>query len=303
MNTSHDSFLEFETLIDSLINVHGVGEATISKKVDLLERLIEQWRIERHVLSYELEFEEFLVWKWQSDHSQLHFQKTNERVDYHAGTRPLRLQRNLLVFLLLHHREFEHVLDIIRAFVRTVRPGLSVRDFKKTETGVLRCFTNTRFAANKLRDYGLLKYTQTEAFKVWVLSLPGIVVAAKALKGNGWKLPQIADPWHGLDPFILDCAEATGEFSSLVNTLADLCEPNTQIFETFHHVLRESQQLLNRYWSTLQNSDLPTAARQAQSRQFVDQLESIIGYTAFIEELTISIQIEKLLADAATTAP
>jgi hypothetical protein len=299
MNTPNDPFPEFEQLVNGLVHVQGDPRAPISRKVDLLERLIERWRIERHKLSNELEFEEFLVWRWFSDGGQLHFTKTNEFVDYSAGTAPLRLQRKLLVFLLLNHGKYEHVLDIIRNFVRTIRADLNVRDFKKTETGVFRCFTNTRFAANTLRDYGLLKYTRQEAFKVWILSLPGLLVAARALSDGaerGWKLPTITDPWHRLDPFTLRCAPATHDLPALVRTLSELCAPNTKIFTTFNHVLEQAHGLLKSYWATLADPDLPTKAREDRARHLTEQLEIIIGYPDFIDELTSSIQIDNLLA-------
>lgn len=299
MNPPPDRFTEFEQLIDRLVDVHGLGEEIISGKVDLLERLIEQWRIERHELSNGIDFEEFLVWRWFSDRDHLHFTKSNEIVDRSAGTAPLRLQRKLLVFLLLNHGKYHHVLDIIREFVWTIRSSLEVRDFKKTETGVFRCFTNTRFAANTLRDYGLLKYTRREAFKVWVLSLPGVLVAAHALKEPGWKLPIVSDPWHRLDPFTLHCRTASQDLPALVRTLSELCEPNTKIFTTFNHVLEQAHGLLQSYWATLEDSDLPTKVREDRARHLTEQLEIIIGYPDFIEELTSSIQIDNLLAKVA----
>lgn len=302
MNPPLDRFKEFEQLVDRLIDVSGSGEEPISRKVDLLERLIEQWRIERHQLSNGIDFEEFLVWRWFSDPGRLHFTKSNEIVDRSAGTAPLRLQRKLLVFLLLNHGKYHHVLDIIRDFVWTIRSSLEIRDFKKTETGVFRCFTNTRFAANILREYGLLKYTRQEAFKVWILSLPGLLVAARALSDGaerGWKLPTITDSWHRLDPFTLRCAPVTHDLPALVRTLSELCEPNTKIFTTFDHVLEQAHRLLQSFWATLADPDLPTKAREDRARHLTEQLEIIIGYPDFIEELTSSIQIDNLLAKVA----
>lgn len=299
MTPPHDPYPEFEQIVDCLVDVPGGKSVTIARKIDLLERLIEHWRIERHQLSNGIEFEEFLAWRWESDRGHLCFGRSDEKANYSAGTAPVRLQRRLLVFLLLNHGKYEYILDIIREFISTIRSDLDVRDFKKTETGVFRCFTNTRFAANTLRDYGLLKYTRSEAFKVWVLSLPGLLVAARALSEpgeSGWKLPRISDPWHRLDPFTLRCAPVTKNLPSLVATLSDLCAPNTEIFSTFHFVLEEAQRLLKSYWDTLEDPDLPTKVREDRARHLTEQLETIIGYPAFIEELTASIQIDNLLA-------
>jgi len=302
MDTPRDPFREFEQFVDRLIVVTPESAATVERKIDFLDRLIERWRIERHELINQVVFEEFLDCTWLVDTDSIYFGDLGNSSHQDTGTPALQLQRRLLVFLLLNHGKHQHVLDIIKAFVGKIRPDLSTRDFKKTETGVFRCFTNTRVAANKLRDYGLLKYTHEEAFKVWVLSLPGIVVAGKAAKEPGWTLPRVADPWHGLDPFILECADATKDFPTLVKTLGELCEPNTRIFETFGRVLAEAQGLLSQYWRVLQNPDLDAAARKKLSQQHLQELDCIFGYTDFIEELSSCVQIEKLLAEANAAA-
>ena len=215
-----------------------------------------------------------------------------------TGTQPLRLQRQLLVFLLLHHGEFKDVLECIEGFIQKVWKELDVRDFKKTKTGVFRCFTNTRFAANKLRSYSLLKYTRQERFKVWVLSLPGIIVAAKALQSPNWDLPAQADPWHGLDEFILQCLREVRDFPALVETLASICGPDTQIFKTFAPVLKAAHHLLQGYTRVLEDKELTNQEREEKSRDYIKQLDTIIGYDNFLEEFVSCIQITKLLDEA-----
>lgn len=301
MSEKTDPFETFEELIGQLIKIPMKAVCPVSDKVDHLERLIEQWRISRFKLRNSLDFEEFLETKWMVDDSHVHFAPTGNQPDRRAGTSPLRLQRKLLDFLLLHQGSYPDVLKCIRGFIGKIHSDLDIRDFKKTETGVIRCFTNTRFAANKLRDYGLLKYTKTEAFKVWVLSLPGILVAAKSLKDPGWRLPVVADPWHGLDPFIMGCAESVREFPAMVQALAELCEPDTHIFRTFDGVLKEAHRLMVNHWEIVQDPDLPSKEREALGKNLIDQLDNVLRYGEFLEELSSSMQIEHLLnqADAA----
>lgn len=302
MPSDPDPFQGFEQLVQGLVKLPPGSDGSVSSKIDLLERLIEQWRIDRHTLHNDVDFEEFLVWRWIEADGRLQFLKTPAPVDRSAGTRPVRLQRKLLVFLLLHHGRHKHVLESIRAFIGKIRPDLDVRDFKKTETGVVRCFTNTRFAANKLRDYGLLRFTHQEAFKIWVLSLPGFLVAAKALATPNWRLPDFGDPFHGLDPFILECAHGLKDYPTMVATLANICTPDTKVFDSFDGVLKIAYQLLKQYWEALRDTNLKTEERQKLSTDLIDQLDNILGYSQFLEELTSCIQIEHLLAKADAAA-
>jgi hypothetical protein len=220
------------------------------------------------------------------------------------GLETVRLQRKLLVFLLLYHGSYRHVLEIIDGFVGKIRHQLKTVDFKKTKTGVFRCYTNTRFAALRLRDNGLLKFTEREAYKTWVLSLPGFLVAASALASPDWSVPPVEkDPWHDLDPLILQCCDAVADYPTFVSTLSTICKPNSEFFETFKQVLQEAHQLLQRYWATLKNEHLPKADRMKLSRELVDQLDNTLGYGEFLKQLSACIQVDDLLkkVEAAAT--
>ena len=247
-----DQFRDFELLVDHLVKIGDGTNWPIDEKINALERLIEQWRIDRHKLTNPLEIEEFIEWKWFADRDRLHFAPMRSGADKGFGTTPIRLQRKLLVFLLLHHGRYTKVLEIIEGFISKIRKDLDTLDFKKTKTGVFRCYTNTRFAANKLRDYGLLKFTRREAYKTWVLSLPGFIAAASALENPNWEIPNVQkDPWHELDPFIYTCSAGLDDYPSFVQRLEAICKPNAEIFQTFNNVLREAHRQLVRYWQVL----------------------------------------------------
>lgn len=296
----HDRLSELETLVNQLVQLDG---ASLKEKMDALERLIEQWRIGRHQLGNALQFEDFLEWKWLVDSNRLYFAPGAAKEEKGFGTPPIRLQRKLLVFLLLHHGCHQRVLTAIDAFVAKIRSDLQLLDFKKTETGVFRCYTNTRFAANKLREHGLLRYTEREAFKVWVLSLPGILVAARALASPDWTLPHVRkDPWHDLDPFILESSAAIADFADFVGALKRICHPNTVVFKAFEPVLQNAYQLLQSYWAILQNRHLDKAERTKLSRELIDRLDKLPQYHVFLKELCDCIQIEDLLSKADAAA-
>src|SRR3989338_5206758 len=91
--------------------------------------------------------------------------------------RPHDLELPLLLFLLVYE-EGGDVYSVITNFIDEIKPILKPLDFEKAKIGAPRCFTNTRFAAQTLRDYGLLKFTKEEAFRTWKLSFLGIAVAS-----------------------------------------------------------------------------------------------------------------------------
>jgi len=307
MNTpDKDRYLDFEALVDSLVQVAAEGAVPVEQKINALERLIERWRIARHKLVNPLEFEEFEDWKWFAAPDKFHFVENRSGVTEGSGTSPIRLQRKLLVFLLLHHGQYGHVLEIIDEFIEKMRPSLSILDFKKTRTGVFRCYTNTRFAAVALRDSGLLKFTRREAYKTWVLSLPGFLVAARALASPDWMIPAVEkDSWHKLDPFILECSASVSDYPTFVATLKNVCAPNAQVFVAFEKVLQESHRLLQGYWTVLGNRDLANEDRVKLSQQLVEQLDNTFSYGDFLNELSACIRVEDLLrkADASAKNP
>lgn len=292
-----DPLRHFEAFVDTVVRFPM--PRPVDEKINAVERLIEQWRIGRHSLVNALEFEEFLDWKWFIDGERVHFAPAASHPEKGFGTTPIRLQRKLLAFLVLHHGRDAHVLKIIETFVAQIRPSLETVDFKKTKTGVFRCFTNTRFAANKLREHGLLKFTRREAFKTWVLSLAGFIVAARALASPDWTLPTIRkDSWHDLDPFILSCCDAVADYETFVATLRKICQPNAEVFTTFASVLADAHRLLQEYWAALQDQNLSKAERAKVSRELIERLDAVHGYGEFLEELAACIQVEDILKQA-----
>ena len=55
-------------------------------------------------------------------------------------------------------------------------------DFAKLMTGSQRFVTNTRFAADILRRYGLLRSDKKSFYKIWELSLFGLILASNIYK-------------------------------------------------------------------------------------------------------------------------
>ncbi|MBW2604776.1 MAG: hypothetical protein JRE28_10760 [Deltaproteobacteria bacterium] len=142
------------------------SDAHFSDKLDLIERAIELIRIDKRCLENNLQFPYFLQGNLEIEEDCLRYTYPIRTMPVDSGTSPIHLQPKLLIFLMSRHNQtVEKVYDIIDRFVKTIWSDLKILDFVKTKTGVFRCFTNTRFAANTLRNYGLLKFTRNEAYK------------------------------------------------------------------------------------------------------------------------------------------
>ena len=120
-----------------------------------------------------------------------------------------------------------------------------------------RCFTNTRFAAKVLREYGLLKFTRDEAFKTCELSLAGFLVAASILQQRAgqkrpwYELGPARDGNFDLLPEIRDACRGITSYDEFVARLAAICKPDAAVFKSFQPALKEAFALLQGYWAIL----------------------------------------------------
>lgn len=294
---------DFEGLVDRLILAGDLPEGLIpEQKIDLLARLVEQWRIERFKLENTIGMEDALNMEWMIHEDRVFVRRPEVQYSFGTGTPPLHLQRRLIEQLLIDHGQRRSVLGLIDDFIERIHTELHPVDFKRTSTGVIRCYTNTRFAAKKLREAGLLKYTYKEAYKIWLLTLPGFIVAAKSIKGV---LPPIdrcdKQGGLGLDTFIHECQESVEDYHQFVETLASLCAPDKDIFSSFKPTLSRCHAHLRRYWATLNDQTLKASDARRISMEFIHMVDQTEGYGEFIEEFSASIQLERLIKEVQRT--
>lgn len=281
------------------------GSAEIVSKIDFLERALELLRIEKKYLKNHLAFEDFLQGHLDLEDNKLIYVPSQKIMSLGSGTRPILLQPKLLVFLLLNHRNKFTVYEIIDTFINTIWDELEPVDFKKTATGVTRCYTNTRFAAKTLRNYGLLKFSKDEAYKTWTLSLSGFLVASEILEQQfSWEFIKIPSPyWHELHPGIMDSIKKLNEYPNFVTQLFKICDNQKAngVFETFKDVLNTAHNLLKQYWKAIKDENLSKTDRQKQSKQIISQLEQHPQIDKFYSEFASCIYvdhyIQKLLSN------
>lgn len=288
----HGHPVEPEGLLETRTNV----ESEISFRIDLVERVLELLRSEQKHFENRLDFERFVQGSISIDANGLnyHFPETTQLLG--SGTPPIRLQTKLLMYLLLHHRSAYRVFDIIDNFIKTIWGQLDPLDFKKTRTGVTRCFTNTRFAANTLRDYGFIKFTHKEAYKTWVLSLPGFLVASKVVADGNWGLPPYMRVFSSdLHPDIHDAHKELSTYDQFVKRLAAVCEPDVQVFETFGPILKKAHSLMGQYWYAIKNEKMTLKERKKKSLELISQLEKEPRIEEFYKEFSACINVDNLL--------
>lgn len=286
MNDPH----ALELLIDRLVTVEKFSSQQVSLlplshsdldlKIALLSFILEELRYRRNADCEPVTFENYVRCGVSVKNDSIVITSPEKYESIGSGTDRRRFQSPLLLFLLIHHRERHSVLDIIQLFIEKIRVQLTFLDFKKTETGVTRCFTNTRFAARVLREYGLLKFTHREAFKTWELSLTGLLVATTILgtkrqqSHDIWTLPPANKESHfDLSPEIRNALDSISSFEAFVARLSSVCGPKAHVFQTFGPALSKAYAVLGEYGAILKNSKLKQKERKAASAECILQLE------------------------------
>lgn len=273
-------------------------ENALRLKIDILERAIEILRIEKKYIENKLPMEEFIQGSIQIIESKINYFAPNKSKIMGSGTKPIELQPKLLLYLFYRHNHgYENVYDIINNYINIIWDHLDVLDFKKTRTGVHRCFTNTRFAAKTLREYGLLRFTQKEAYKTWTLSLPGILVASKVMETQTWDLPPVIQGEYHFDlhPDIRNAFDELQTYDKFVQRLASVCKPDTKVFIDFKEGSKRAHSLMTDYWQNLQNSSISAMARKKKSVAKLKKIFQDQEIKVFFENFLLCLKIGDIL--------
>jgi hypothetical protein len=294
---------KFEALIENLVNVSNQKLINLEvTKVDILEKAIELLRIRQKKLKNSLNFERFVLGKLLIKENKLYYDFPDNYSFWKvgAGTHPVNLQPLLIIYLLVYHRESNQVYNIIEDFVSKIWGKLDILDFKKTRTGVLRCFTNVRFAAQNLRDFGFLKFTHKEAYKTWILSLSGFLVASILIRKSPLSFKKV-DPklafGSTLHPDIQTVWDSIADYEAFVDALVYICEPNVKVFSTFHEILKKAYSLLQKYWRVLQDEELSIGKRKEISSELIKRLDEIRNIDKFYCEFSKCVNVERLISE------
>ncbi|MFZ2654074.1 MAG: hypothetical protein WAX69_04105 [Victivallales bacterium] len=313
-NNGDASLKDFEDLVNSIVHLKfapvkddfdniflaegkpGV-EVTLQHKIDLLQNLIDSVRFSHSYKAQKLSLEDFISGKCLIDSGKILFTSSSGK-NAGTGLAPICYQPKLLMYLLLYRRKDHVIYEIIEHFIDKVRPSLGILDFKKTKTGTTRCFTNVRFAANKLREYGFLKFTRREAYKTWELTLPGIAAAANIfLASKDWTITDKSNKTTvpGLSREIIGYALSMHKYDDFKCTLEKICEPNVKVFKSFESILRKIHSGMNFYWSILNDQTLGTEERKEKASELIKQLEQDAELEKFHADFIECLKLEKLI--------
>ncbi|MFH1950148.1 MAG: hypothetical protein ABIL06_00880 [Pseudomonadota bacterium] len=96
-------------------------KASLSAKLDVIERALEMLRIEKRQLNNKLAFSDFIQGNLEFKNNQIHFTPPLKPRTGGFGTRPVYLQPKLLIYLLFRHGKSDNqVYDIINNFVSVI---------------------------------------------------------------------------------------------------------------------------------------------------------------------------------------
>ncbi len=279
-----EALIELAGVIQKRVGYHGYFESRYSLnarpdevkiKIDLLERTLELLRIQYRHLENSISMEHFIQGHIGLEQGNVQYYAPHKIYDLGSGTRPIFLQPKLLKYLFYQHNKRGDVLSIIEGFISVIWESLQPLDFKKTATGVTRCFTNTRFAANTLRDYGLLKFTKREAYKTWELSLPGFLVASRVAEGSDWKIDfRNQTKGYALHHEIRDAFIDLQSSDDFIKRLAKFCDHRSQLCEEFKEGLGRAYDILAKYVSFIRNPNMTSKDRLEKSRVQLKKLEA-----------------------------
>lgn len=292
-----DSPEAFRALLARLVQVQGADlPVDDGFRMEVLGHILERYKHPLHCRREErLPYERFLQCGLYVDQDRLVVSVPDRFGPMGSGIAPIQYQVPLLCFLLANYSRKARVIDIIDQFIAKVWSQLKPMDFKQTKTGATRCYTNVRFAATVLRGYGLLKFTEREAFKTWELSLPGILVAAHVSQNR----PTGESPWKIKDRPKKDGFELSSEIEAVWEEIADypdfvqcltnICEPDANVFRTFGKALEQAHGRLGYYWSNLRSAGRSQFCRRKASRDVIQSLEANGVNDKFYEELSACI--------------
>jgi len=273
-------------------------KTSLSAKLDLMERVLGALRIKNRQLNNNLAFSDFIQGDLTFENNQIHFTHPIKPRAIGFGTRPVYLQRKLLIYLLYSHgNPDKQVYDIINNFVRVIWDDLDELDFEKTKTGVFRCFTNTRFAANTLRDYGLLKFTKNEAFKTWMLSFTGVMVASKFVRDGTWQKPLFVNKYStDLHPAIKNSFKDLSVLPEFLDTLSFITKSNLNLREAFTNENERALSLLMQHHTALQDATFSRQEKKTKCKEILKKIEADEAVTKLFENLVSHLKVGELLS-------
>jgi hypothetical protein len=300
----------FDTTLAEIVPLKGSNARSpdaIRYRLDFLTRLVEVLRFEHGHYTCELPMKVFITRDIFPDKSRIHVPPAGPSLGELRAFDAIQMQPMLLQYLVTRVDQPETIYDTIEKFIHRIAGDLTVIDFERSLTGVLRCFTNARIAASRLSRYGFIRAAPRDYGRKWVPSLPGLVVAFLLHKHPDTYMKRRGDnlSFWIIHPAIRHIWSQVLEYDAFLSVLRAVCIPHRQQFDTFEPMLRSIHKELTRFFKDLmhgehQERDEVAAAIKNEDVQqaigVIRQLEKSDRYEDFVREFGLSLQMLDLLA-------
>lgn len=280
------------SFIDRAVKCDGMS---VQEKAQYLEHLLWLFRISVKDFDQTIKYDSVLKSDLHVSHDSIalaHRSLSGELCGKSEPLRSIEIQPMLLQFLLLQGNQRIDVLDTIHQFIERIYDRLTPEDMERTETGAIRCFTNTRFAANTLREYGFLRFSESEAYKCWRLTFPGLLTA-----GYFYLHPPRSSPpcgaWKGLHPEFDKVITHYSDPGNCVKTLAGLAGKSGDVFSSYMPLFTKFSHRLASWRKDMQQAGSRNDAKQS-SKLWVVDLEKDVDLLKFAEDYSADVQITKI---------
>lgn len=161
-------------IIDSInklvLNYENSKDESLLRNINRLLRLLEyqSWYLKARLGIIDSKYENF-------EDDQL--KKYEKEFSYSNAFSKYHLIIPLLMYLFKNYNNDRSALEISSSFMEELKDFLRPGDYAKTKTGAQRFITNTRFASNELRKFGMLRSDSQYFFHTWKLSPYGVMIA------------------------------------------------------------------------------------------------------------------------------
>jgi hypothetical protein len=264
-------------------------------KIDVLERLVQVLRFQENYYPNNISIDE-VYGRTTFGSDTINYCPDEPVADFSAVSNRSNLIPKLLVFLLIYHKKRYGVNEIIQYFVNKIRSSLKIKDFEKTKTGAIRCFTNTRFAAATLREYGFIRDTKKYRYKTWELTFTGIIVATALVKNQDWNISGIEVDSKKVFHQMYDAMNIITDFHAVYTLLKSLCGQNINNFSTFENILKYSEKIFGKFAQEVYIKNAPCDLSRKKTTELLQNIENHPQMEQFYTELSQCIAIEAFLS-------
>lgn len=268
-------------------------------KIEVMERLLERMRHEIRHTGSSVDLDHVMAGKTVVEDGHVFFFPPAGAPEHPSGKKPVLLQPHLLAYLLLNHNPRRQVFVTIQGFVEKNTAEFGWPDYKRTQTGVMRCFTNTRDAARQLREYGLVAFLHGRYKQAWVLTIEGIAAAMVLLdRGIGPHTDKPVWQENPLHDSIREALRPGEDLETLIDTVFGT-RPESFSERDYTALQKRIRRVRTRFRRTaLFQSGGSWIKERTLREQYLEAMRRLPRMDDFLVERVMEIQIDQVIQKA-----